>query len=119
MTRVDYKEMNEAYANNKSSSEIRHEVISALDFAREQGRNRPNASMLDADIRTHCSLGLAEEKLMKSAYTAYRMSARSYNKVLRVARSIADLEGSKQIKYEHLAEALSYRIPDSNTDGMA
>ena len=58
----------------------------------------------------HCRLGSSEKNFMKSAYEALLMSPRSYTRTLRVARTIADLGESIEIKEEHLAEALSYRL---------
>lgn len=55
-----------------------------------------------------CQLGKEEQKLAKRLYDSGRLSARRYHKTLKVARTIADLEGSEDIKREHLAEALNY-----------
>ncbi len=57
-------------------------------------------------------LGREEAKFMNRAYDAFAMSPRGYNRTLRVARTIADLDASERIKKEHLAEALGYRLQE-------
>jgi magnesium chelatase family protein len=63
-------------------------------------------------IEEVCALGSAEKEIMEKAYERLGLSARSYHKVLRVARTIADLDGKVEIEGKHLREALSYRNMD-------
>lgn len=56
-----------------------------------------------------CELGRAEKRMMRQAYDRFSLNARTYHKVLKVARTIADLEGEERIGIEHLQEALVYR----------
>ena len=116
LNRVDYKELQENSIHGKTSAELREEVVKARAFAKSMGRLKPNAALTDPELKIHCRLGCEEEKLMSTAYKAYKMSARSFNKVLKVSRTIADLDGKEDIEYEHIAEALSYRIGDMNED---
>ena len=71
-----------------------------------------NADLDSEAVSRYCSLGPAEEKLMEKVYKSKHLTGRSYMRVLKVARSIADLSGEERIRTEHLAEALSYRTVD-------
>lgn len=68
-----------------------------------------NAQMSPAQVREFCALGPAEKKRMEQVYTKLNLTARGYHKVLKTARTIADLEGEEQISIRHLSEAISYR----------
>ena len=97
----------------RDSASVRISVERAISFAHRNGRSGYNADMSESEIDMYCVLGSAEEKFMKRAYDALKMTRRSYKKTLKVARTIADLSGSKRIHEEHLAEALSYRMLDT------
>ena len=71
-----------------------------------------NAHMGSRELRCFCSLGPEGEALMKDAFDSMGLSARSHDRILRVARTIADLDGAEQIGIEHLAEAIQYRSFD-------
>ena len=68
-----------------------------------------NAGMGQAELRAFCALDPAGEAIMKGAYDHMGLTARSYDRILRVARTIADLDGAEDIAPEHLAEAIQYR----------
>jgi len=68
-----------------------------------------NADMTVGDVRVHCQLDDAGRSLMKAAMNQLQMSARAFHRVLKLARTIADLAGSERISTAHLAEALQYR----------
>jgi magnesium chelatase family protein len=61
------------------------------------------------EMRTHCILDDASATLMKQAFDTMGLTARSYDRILRVARTIADLDGSENILVQHIAEAIQYR----------
>jgi magnesium chelatase family protein len=65
------------------------------------------------DIERHCALEQAAEALLKQAISRLALSARAYHRVLRVARSIADLDGAARIAPAHVAEAIQYRRMDA------
>ncbi len=69
-----------------------------------------NAHMNSNEIREFCSLGSETEIFVKKIFDSLNLSGRSYQKLLKVSRTIADLEKSTDIKTEHLAEAIRYRL---------
>jgi magnesium chelatase family protein len=77
-----------------------------------QAETTTNASMSPRQVRQHCTLDEAGETLLKQALTEMGLSARAHDKVLRIARTIADLEGAAAIAPAHIAEAIQYRRLD-------
>ena len=71
-----------------------------------------NAHMGTKELRRFCSLSPESEELMRDAFDTMGLSARSHDRILRVARTIADLDGAEQIGVEHIAEAIQYRSFD-------
>ncbi len=99
-------------APSESSDEIRIRVNHARDIQRCRftgGGAMSNAQMDSSDLRTYCRLTSECEELMRDAFDSMGLSARSHDRILRVARTIADLDGSEEISTEHLAEAIQYR----------
>ena len=101
---------------NRSEAEPSSSVKARVDAARKlqqqrfgAGGPRCNAYMEQKELRTFCALDEAGESLLRSAFEKLGMTARSYDRVLRVARTIADLDGSETIGAAHLAEAVQYR----------
>jgi magnesium chelatase family protein len=101
---------------NESSEKIRERVIAArqrqtLRFAENEGIFS-NAMMPSPMVPEVCQIGEAGLKLLKTAMQRLGLSARAYDRILKVSRTIADLAGSDEIRTEHLAEAIQYRSLD-------
>ena len=75
-------------------------------------KTRHNAQMSTREIRQFCHLDDAGTNLLRSSIQEMGLSARAHDKILRVARTIADLDGSAEIRPEHLNEAVNYRMLD-------
>ena len=111
MQRVTFDELRQQ-DKGLSSEEMRRQSAAGIAFAAKCGRPNYNAMMTEQDIEKYCCLGAEEAAFLERAYNSFKMSPRGYKRTLRVARTIADLDGSEAIKTSHLAEALSYRMDD-------
>jgi magnesium chelatase family protein len=105
-----------ANLHTESSEEIRTRVIKAreiqtLRFAETEGVYN-NAMMPSQMVKELCQINEAGKALLKTAMERLGLSARAYDRILKVSRTIADLAGSEVIKIEHLAEAIQYRSLD-------
>ena len=112
---VDYQKLS-VTAQTESSSVIRKRVVEAREIQSERfGGNdgiNSNAQMTSALIRRHCHLDDAGGRLLRAAMEKRGMSARAYDRILKVARTIADLDHSDTIRPDHLSEAINYRNLD-------
>ncbi len=115
---VSYDEISGKTEMGEPSSEIRRRVNEAREFANERllknggKRGTLNANMSPSDVRKYCKPTEAGEALMREAFESLGLSARGHDKVLRIARTIADLDKSLVIGEEHIAEAIMYRSLD-------
>ena len=108
---LEYEEL-EARPGGESSAAIKARVDAARSIQRQRFAGTAvldNARMDPAAMEKYCALDSEGSALMKSAYEALGLTARSYDRILRVARTIADLDGSEAIRAVHLAEAIQYR----------
>lgn len=116
--KVEYRELDIERVGKKeeeSSEVIRSRVVEArkLQKKRYEGTQISTNSMLGpGEIRTYIPLGSAERKLMEKAFERMGLTARTYHKILRVARTIADLDYSEKVTEKHLKEAIAYRSLD-------
>ena len=113
---LTYEELSSA-APGESSAVVKDRVEAARNFARARyekagSATRSNAALTPAGVRTFCALDEAGDGLLRSAYEGMGLSARGHDRILRVARTIADLEGSEQIGALHVAEAIQLRSLD-------
>ncbi len=112
---VEYKELSDTLPA-ESSAEIRVRILKAREIQNHRfARNKKttcNARMSHAQLKEHCRLDHAGDELLKRAMTDLNFSARAYDRILKVVRTIADLAGSANISANHLLEALSYRNLD-------
>lgn len=112
---VTYEELTDKVDNEEPSVEIKKRVDSAREIQLERFKGDDcfsNASMSVKQCKEFCKLDDQSEELLKAAFSTLKLSARAHNRILRVARTIADLDGSKDIKVEHIAEAIQYRSLD-------
>ncbi len=111
--RVDFEKLSDN-RRGESSDEIRARVEGARQRQRERFVDLDNGVMTNADMRVaearqFCELDDAGQTLIKAAMTQLQLSARAYHRILKLARTIADLAGEENIQSTHLAEALQYR----------
>lgn len=115
VTPVNFNELSSDRAAEKSEL-IRERVIKAREAQVERFGNRPdlhaNAQMSPQMVRDLCKIDAAGQTLLKRAMEKLGLSARAYDRILKVSRTIADLAGSEEIRLEHLAEAIHFRSLD-------
>ncbi len=114
---VEYKELS-SRESAESSADILARVVAARErqtkrFVKNRS-TRINAQMSHAQIKLHCALDDAGQNLLKRAMEDLNFSARAYDRILKVSRTIADLAGSEKIQPPHVMEAIQYRTLDRN-----
>jgi len=112
---VSYAELS-SLAPGESSREIRERVVRARRIQEERFAGDPgvncNADMGAKQIQKYCRVQGSAAALLKEAMVRMHFSARAYNRILKVARTVADLDGSLEVEEEHIAEAIQYRTLD-------
>ena len=111
---VEFDELRRKEAEEKSSA-IKERVMKAREIQRERFAAMPiytNAEMSNRLIKEHCEIPSEAEAMLETAFKKLSLSARASFRLLRVARTIADLEGKKEIETAHVAEAIQYRSLD-------
>jgi magnesium chelatase family protein len=114
MPAVTYEDLNEMEMG-EPSSKIKERVLMAHKIQLERYQKEGiffNAQLSAAQIEKFCSLGAKEKEVLRNAFERMDLSARAYHKILKVARTVADLAGSEEITLPHLAEVLQYRSLD-------
>jgi magnesium chelatase family protein len=101
---------------SENSLTIRNRVQNARSIQLQRYAKRPgintNAQMQSYELAAWAQLDDASSKLLKVAMEQFHLSARAYDRIIKVARTIADLEGSKEIQNQHISESIQYRILD-------
>ena len=113
---VQYREI-ASKESGEPSADIRQRVEQARKIQHERfGKSKAscNARMSSRQIKAHCQLDEASSELLKMAMTELNLSARAYDRILKVSRTIADLEGAESIQPNHISEAIQYRTLDRN-----
>ena len=111
---VNYDELS-SKALGTSSAQIRADVMAAKDIQSrrfKKMRVRCNARMSHRHIENFCPINTAGHEILKNAMEQFGLSARAHDKILRIARTIADLDSSESIETDHLHEAIGYRTLD-------
>ena len=115
VTPVAFSDLSSVHGSEKSEK-IRERVIKAMERQSERYKNNPgvycNAQMSSKMLKEICVISQAGSNLLKVAMERLNLSARAYDRILKVSRTIADLAGTDDIKVEHLAEAIQYRSLD-------
>lgn len=113
---VSFDEMTSSNRKMESSSEIRERVVQARERQTERFKDKKdvycNAMMPSNMVKHICDINDTGRALLKTAMERLGLSARAYDRILKVSRTIADLSGSEEIRTEHLAEAIQYRSLD-------
>ncbi|MCK4407347.1 MAG: hypothetical protein KAV44_06705, partial [Bacteroidales bacterium] len=117
---VPFKELTDASPGEKSQV-IRERVVAARKIQEERYKDNENihcnAQMTSKQLRAICKINEAGNTLLKNAMEKLSLSARAYDRILKVSRTIADFANSPDIKTEHLAEAIHYRSLDRENWG--
>lgn len=113
-SRVEYEHLRDE-RKGESSAQIRKRICRVRELQKERYKRTGITmnSMLDGkDIRRYCVLGQTEHRLMEQAFSVMGLTARAYHRIVRTARTIADMDGEEKIRESHLKEAIGYRVVD-------
>lgn len=116
---VSYADLHSTRAQ-ESSEDIKKRVLAAQKIQAIRYKNDNiffNSQLSSTLIEKHCVLGEDEQQLLKMAFKSLKLSARGYHKILKVARTVADLDGEENINVKHLAEVIQYRSLDQSLLG--
>lgn len=121
VTPVPFKDL-ALQTSGETSAQIRERVVKAREIQQQRFAQSPeihcNAQMTSSKIRTYCVLDEASMTLLKKAMEKLGLSARAYDRILKVSRTIADLAGEESIQASHVAEAITYRSLDRENWGL-
>jgi magnesium chelatase family protein len=109
--RIDKQALDNDAPKGETSEQIRQRVLKAFQHQKDRGP-RFNAELDVKEVETFCALKEKEKRLLETAMDRLKLSARAYHRILKLARTIADIQDSQQIESSHLMEAISYRSLD-------
>lgn len=113
--RIEYEQLTGDKSGNESSADIRQRVEEAVERQRIRYRDEKilfNSQLNAGLIDRYCELGRHEQGVLRQAFKTMNLSARAYHRLIKVSRTIADLEGSDRIRERHICEAVGYRSFD-------
>ena len=108
----EYNDLNSQETRSESSKEIRKRIERARTIQLERYKEddiKTNSELEERNLKKYCKINEATEEIIKQTFKKFNLSIRSYLKILKIARTIADLEESKDIKKEHIIEAIKYK----------
>jgi len=112
---VKFREMSGAQPG-EASAQIRERVVAARRRQQARFQDKPkitcNARMGSRELKSFCELDEATREMLQQAMAEYNLSARAYDRILKVARTIADLAGAERISNDHISEAIQFRTLD-------
>lgn len=114
--RLEPSELRSGAPLGEDSTTVRARVVAAREVQLARS-GKPNAQLLPTELDAHCHLDPDDQHLLETAVEQLQLSARSMHRILRVARTVADLAGQEQIATAHLAEAIGYRQVDRGVGG--
>lgn len=108
---VPFKDLRQK-TNEDVTEKLKSGVLRARDFQKQRFKNKSklNALMNGEEVRKFCEIDSASESLLDTACEKFSLSARAYTRILKLARTIADIEESEKVSSSHIAEAISYRV---------
>jgi len=109
---INYDELQAKDVKSKSSKEMFQKVTRAVEFCKNRSGAIPNANLTSDQVEKFCILSDIAEQTIKLAFEKLHLSMRGYHKILKIARTIADLDASQQIEQPHIQEAIMYRSLD-------
>ena len=109
--RIGKQALNSETPKGETSKQVRQRVLKAFQIQSNRGP-RFNAELKVKEIEAFCPLKEKEQLLLENAMDKLKLSARAYHRILKLARTIADIEGSRNIEFPHITEAISYRSLD-------
>lgn len=108
---IDYADINKG-GSGESSESIKSRIMEARKLQSERYKNKKfntNSLMGNKEIKNYCKLKKESEDTMEEIYSRFNLSVRAYNRILKISRTIADLDSSVQVQRSHIIEALNYR----------
>jgi len=107
--RIPHKTLRQANTNTYNSTTIKQQVIQSRQLQLQRNHGKSNGQLQGKEIETHIPLSEPLHDFLEQVVDKLRLSARAYHRIIKVSRTIADLDGSTQVEQKHLAEAISFR----------
>ena len=115
VSRIPYKDLRANYKSIESSKQVKQRVSEARNIQLDRNNGKANAQLNTAEMDQFLNISEKNLVLLEKIVNQLKLSARAYHRVLKIARTIADLAKSEEIEQSHLLEALSYRCLDRSS----